>query len=507
MTQTTPGGAPPVITGITPSSIAANAGDTAAYTVTATGDAAIYRWYKETASATNLIPTATTATLTLANVLAADIAGYQVVLSNASGMATSSVVTLTVVDPFVVSQPISQSALVAGAVSFAINANGTSLGYQWYVKPTADTDFTGMSPLTTGGRILGATGNTLTITNLAYTDATNLFVIVTNTLGTAVTSSVVTLSVGNAASVAFWDFNGYLNFTNPAVAQGFGTATFTNITTFSNGVSFASGNDFGGNNNAWGTTTYPTNGNTANNKTAGVRFNTSTLGAKNITVSFDTKASTVASKYERLQYTTNGVDFIDYPTSSSFIGLNYQTRNYSLVGFQGVQNNTNFAIRVVAEFESTAKYGASTNSQYVGNTAAYGTSGTLSYDLVRIMGEAITNANTPPTITSFTNCVTTDTNAATVLNFTVGDAQTAAGSLTVTAVSYNQTVMPDGNLTLGIISGGSRTLSLLPVLGGTGVAPILVTVTDGNGDSTATWFYMTVNYGDQLPTISGLVNT
>ena len=507
VTQSTPGGAPPVITSITPSSIAANAGDTAAFTVTATGDAANYRWYKETASSTNQIITATTPTLTLANVLAADIAGYQVVLSNASGMATSSVVTLTVVDPFIISQPVNQSGLVAGSVSFAISVGGTSLGYQWFVKPTADSDFTGMSPLTTGGRILGATTQTLTITNLAYTDSTNLFVVVTNSLGTAVTSSVVTLTVANAASVAFWDFNGYLNITNPAVALGFGKASFTNCTTFSNGVSFASGNDFGANNNAWGTSTYPTNGNAANNKTGGVRFNASTLGAKNISVTYDTKASGTASKYERLQYTTNGIDFIDYPTSSSFIGLNYESRSFSLVGFQGVQNNTNFAIRIVAEYESTAKYGATNDAQYVGNGGTYTpSSGTLSYDLVNIKGEAITNANTPPTISVLTNMSTTDTSAATSQSFTVGDAQTAAGSLTVTAVSYNTTVMPSGNVTFGG-SGANRTLSITPVGGAVGVAPVLLTVTDGDGDTTVAWFYVTVIAGNQPPTISGLVNT
>ena len=39
------------------------------------------------------------------------------------------------------------------------------------------------------------------------------------------------------------------------------------------------------------------------------------------------------------------------------------------------------------------------------------------------------------------------------------------------------------------------------------VAPILVTVTDGNGDSTVAWFYLTITPFNAPPTITGLMNT
>lgn len=505
VTSTAPAGNPPVITTITPSIIAANAGDTAAFTVSATGDAPTYFWYKETATSTNLISGATTATLTLPNVLAADAANYQVVLSNATPpTATSDVVSLTVVDPYLATQPSSQTRLIGGSISFTAGVLGTQpMNYQWYVKPTADSDFTGMTPLVNGGTVAGAYTNTLTITNLAWTNATNYFVVASNSIG-SVTSSVVTLTLGTVqVPLAFWDFNGNLNITNPPPAQGVGTATFANCTTFSNYI--ASGNDYGIQNNGWGTSTYPAA--CVSNKTAGVRFNTSTHAAKNITVSYDTRATPTASKYERLQYTTNGTDFIDYPTSSSFIqGVNYESRAFSLAGFPGVADNTNFAVRIVTEFESTAKYGATNNAQYAGNGGTYAASGTVSYDIVSISADAITNNNAPPTISSFTNMITTDTDGSTVLHFTVGDAETATGSLAVSAVSFNQTVMPSGNISLGG-SDASRTLTLTPTSGGLGVAPIQVTVTDGGGDITTTWFYVTVNPGNQPPTISGLVNT
>ena len=38
-------------------------------------------------------------------------------------------------------------------------------------------------------------------------------------------------------------------------------------------------------------------------------------------MSYDARATGTASDYERLQYTTNGSTWIDYPTSTSFNGL------------------------------------------------------------------------------------------------------------------------------------------------------------------------------------------
>lgn len=507
VTSTSPSGTPPAVTGISPLTVTTNAGSTVQFTVTSTGDAPTYLWYKETISSTNLIAFATTPTLTLTNVLAADSANYQVILTNSSGSATSDVVTLTVVDPTILTQPVNQTRLVSGNALFTVSAAGTpTLTYQWYSKPTSDNfDFSGAVAYSNAGNVSGADTSSLLITNLSGADVTNLYVVVTSGAG-SVTSSVVTLTVANSAALAYWNFNGiFLNVTNPAPYSGIGTATPVNCSGFSNNIS--SGLDFDFNfPSAWGTASYPTNGNAANNKTAGPRFNVSTLGAKNIAITFDTRASTTANKYQRLQYTTNGVDFIDYVTSSSFSGAStYESRTYNLSGHPGVNNNTNFAFRIASEYESTATYGQTTN-QYVGVSSSYATSGTLSFDIVNITADAVTNANNAPTITSFTNVVTSDTTASVVLSFTVGDVETAAGSLSVSAVSFDQNVMPNGDIALGG-SGSARTLTLSPLANTLGVAPILVTVTDGNNDVTSTWFYVTVEPGNEPPTIVGLVST
>ena len=93
-------------------------------------------------------------------------------------------------------------------------------------------------------------------------------------------------------------------------------------------------------------------------------------------------------------------------------------------------------------------------------------------------GAGFEYVNPPPTITSIANVSTKAGTAVGPLSFTVGDLLTAAGSLTVTAVSSNQSVVTNTSITLGG-SGASRTISLATsnVVGNTTVT---VTVNDGN---------------------------
>jgi hypothetical protein len=64
-----------------------------------------------------------------------------------------------------------------------------------------------------------------------------------------------------------------------------------------------------------------------------------------------------------------------------------------LAAIAGVNNNVSFAIRIAAEFESTAAGTANTN--YVGANVAYATTGTIRFDLVAVSGTAIIS-NSPP---------------------------------------------------------------------------------------------------------------
>src|ERR1041385_275266 len=103
----------------------------------------------------------------------------------------------------------------------------------------------------------------------------------------------------------------------------------------------------------WNTSDYPAQ--STGNKTAGVRFAVNTLGYSNIVVRWDHRVSSTASKYYHFQYSTNGVNFNDngspitISVASSFVG---ETNN--LTAIPGVNNNGNFAFRIVSEFENTA---------------------------------------------------------------------------------------------------------------------------------------------------------
>jgi len=111
--------------------------------------------------------------------------------------------------------------------------------------------------------------------------------------------------------------------------------------------------------------------------------------------------------------------------------------------------------------------------------------------------------NTPPTISNIGNQTTTTGTATAPLAFTVGDAQTAAGSLTVTASSSNTTLVPASGLLLGG-SGANRTVTVTPAAGQTGSATITVTVSDGTA-RTSTSFTLTVNAPpNTAPTISSI---
>jgi formylglycine-generating enzyme required for sulfatase activity len=85
--------------------------------------------------------------------------------------------------------------------------------------------------------------------------------------------------------------------------------------------------------------------------------------------------------------------------------------------------------------------------------------------------------------------------------FTVGDAQTAASSLTLSGSSSNTTLVPNANIVFGG-SGSNRTVTVTPVSGQSGTATITVTVSDGSLSASDT-FLLTVNE-NTAPTISDI---
>ncbi|MBX9622387.1 MAG: IPT/TIG domain-containing protein, partial [Gemmataceae bacterium] len=89
-------------------------------------------------------------------------------------------------------------------------------------------------------------------------------------------------------------------------------------------------------------------------------------------------------------------------------------------------------------------------------------------------------ANTAPTMTAVADRTVPLNGTTGAIAFTVADAETAAGSLSVTATSSDTALIPAAGLVLGG-SGGSRTITVAPAAARSGVATVTLTVTDAGG--------------------------
>ena len=107
------------------------------------------------------------------------------------------------------------------------------------------------------------------------------------------------------------------------------------------------------------------------------------------------------------------------------------------------------------------------------------------------------SANTPPTITDITNQSTNEDTATSAIAFTVGDAETAVGSLTVSGTSSNTTLVPNANVVFSGV-GPNRTVTVTPAANLSGTSTITVTVNDGTANTSDT-FLLTVNAVNDLP--------
>jgi Abnormal spindle-like microcephaly-assoc'd, ASPM-SPD-2-Hydin/Immunoglobulin domain/Immunoglobulin I-set domain len=210
--------AAPVAPSITaqPASTSVTAGQTAAFTVGATGTGTLTYQWKKNGSA---ISGATTASYTTPAATVSDNgASFTVTVGDAGGSTTSNAATLTVtaapVAPSITAQPVGKSVLAGQTVTFTVGATGTgTLAYQWKKNGTAISGANSVS-YTTPLASVADNGAQFTVT-------------VTNSVGSA-TSNPATLTVG-AATFLLNGSTASLNFTNVSIgSNGTLTVTFTN---------------------------------------------------------------------------------------------------------------------------------------------------------------------------------------------------------------------------------------------------------------------------------------
>ena len=116
------------------------------------------------------------------------------------------------------------------------------------------------------------------------------------------------------------------------------------------------------------------------------------------------------------------------------------------------------------------------------------------------------STNTAPTISSIANRITAEDTPTPAIGFTVGDGQTAAGSLVVTATSSNPAVVGNTNAALALGgSGANRTLVVTPQPNASGTTVISVIVSDG-AQSASSAFQLTVTAVNDGPAISAVAS-
>ena len=156
-------------------------------------------------------------------------------------------------------------------------------------------------------------------------------------------------------------------------------------------------------------------------------------------------------------------------------------------------------------------FGGSGANRTVTVTPAAGQTGTSTITVTVSDGTDVTSTdfvltvnapNTPPTISAIGAQSTLQDTPTGAIAFTIGDAQTAPGSLTVSGSSSDLTLVPIAGIAFGG-SGANRTVTLTPAAGQTGTSTITVTVSDGTAN-TSTDFVLTVNAPNTPPTISAI---
>lgn len=117
-----------------PQDLVVNIGESASFSVTASGGGLSYQWQKDTVD----IPLATAPIYTIPVTLGTSGGAYRCVVTNTDGEDTSTAAILTVVTPPMITQHPSSLALDAGqGATFTVAATGLFLSYQWQ-KDTVD---------------------------------------------------------------------------------------------------------------------------------------------------------------------------------------------------------------------------------------------------------------------------------------------------------------------------------------------------------------------------------
>jgi hypothetical protein len=165
-----------------PQGLTVDVGESAEFSVFATGGNLTYQWQKNTVD----IPGATSATFSISVTDANSAGSYRCVVTNNDGVRISQPAVLTVVTPPVITaSPINQVVDEGQTATLTVSATGLFLSYQWQKNDAV---------------MPGRTDASLVLTNVTTLDTASYRCVVTNTAGTA-TSDPGTLTVSGKPNI------------------------------------------------------------------------------------------------------------------------------------------------------------------------------------------------------------------------------------------------------------------------------------------------------------------
>jgi uncharacterized repeat protein (TIGR01451 family) len=193
------------------------------------------------------------------------------------------------------------------------------------------------------------------------------------------------------------------------------------------------------------------------------------------------------------------VDFIlsDADTPPAAITITATSSNPGLIPVPNITVHGLGTNRSVSAKPADNQVGAGT----ITLTANDGAGGTAS----RSFTLTVTNRNTPPTISDIPNQFIPESSVLTGVPFVIGDSETPALALTVSAFSSNPALAPVANITF-TGSGANRALNIEPVTNQFGSAFITVSVTDAEGLTASDSFRFTVGHENDPPTLDALTD-
>lgn len=211
--------------------------------------------------------------------------------------------------------------------------------------------------------------------------------------------AVFGLSLGASAdTLAVWDFNSNpsdgLTATGTLIStNGAGTASLVGIAgdplfnDSQQGTQGISSDPATSDDSAWRLINFPAQG--TSNLTAGAEFRVNTTGFENITLQWDQSSAGASSKYYRVLYSTdNGVTFVPKDVViNPVINATWSNpvTNISFISIPAANNNTNFIVRILSEFQSTAT-GSGTVGYATVSGVAYNTTAAFRLDMVTFSG-------------------------------------------------------------------------------------------------------------------------